>query len=123
MDSSALEKKRCDNVKVHEYQAKALMAEYGIPIPNGGVVSNINESLQVAQNLRSRVVVKAQVHAGGRGSAGGVKLVDTPDQAVQVVKSLLGADLVTSQTGPGGVPGCMGPSPGYPRVGSKSSGR
>ncbi len=80
-------------MKVHEYQAKELLKQYGIPVPEGGVV---------AESIGTKVVVKAQIHAGGRGKAGGVKLVDTPEQAAKVADGLLGKSLVTYQTGPEG---------------------
>jgi succinyl-CoA synthetase beta subunit len=91
-------------MKVHEYQAKALMAKYGIPIPKGGVAATPDEAKKVAAGLGGSVVVKAQVHAGGRGKAGGVKVVANPDEAAEFTKSILGTQLVTFQTGPEGVP-------------------
>jgi len=90
-------------MKVHEYQAKALMAKYGIPVPKGGVVSTPDEAKKVASDLGGKVVVKAQVHAGGRGKAGGVKVVDSPEAAAEFASSILGTRLVTFQTGPEGV--------------------
>ena len=91
-------------MKVHEYQAKALMAKYGIPVPKGGVAATPVEAKKVAADLGGKVVVKAQVHAGGRGKAGGVKVVSSPDEAAEFTKSILGTRLVTFQTGPEGVP-------------------
>ena len=91
-------------MKIHEYQAKSLMAQYGIPVPKGGVASTPEEARQIAASLGGRAVVKAQVHAGGRGKAGGVKLTNTPEEAAQVAASLIGRNLVTHQTGPEGVP-------------------
>lgn len=91
-------------MKVHEYQAKALMAKYGIPVPKGGVASTPEEAKKVATDLGGKVVVKAQVHAGGRGKAGGVKVVGNPEEAAEFTKSILGTQLVTFQTGPEGVP-------------------
>jgi succinyl-CoA synthetase beta subunit len=91
-------------MKVHEYQAKALMAKYGIPVPKGGVAATPDEAKKVATGLGGSVVVKAQVHAGGRGKAGGVKVVANPDEAAEFTKSILGTQLVTFQTGPEGVP-------------------
>ena len=91
-------------MKLHEYQAKALMAQYGIPLPRGGVASTPEEARQQAQELGGRIVVKAQVHAGGRGAAGGVRVVGSPAEAEEYASSLLGSNLVTAQTGPEGVP-------------------
>ncbi|MBI4233036.1 MAG: acetate--CoA ligase family protein, partial [Chloroflexi bacterium] len=91
-------------MKVHEYQAKALMSQYGIPVPKGGVASTPDEARQIAQGLGAGAVVKAQVHAGGRGKAGGIKLVSSPQEAEEAARSLLGKRLVTHQTGPQGVP-------------------
>ena len=91
-------------MKVHEYQAKALMSKFGIPVPKGGVAATPNDAKKVAADLGGSVVVKAQVHAGGRGKAGGVKVVASPDEAAEFTKSILGTQLVTFQTGPEGVP-------------------
>ena len=91
-------------MKVHEYQAKALMAQYGIPVPKGGVATTSEEARRFAEELEGKAVVKAQVHAGGRGKAGGVKVVSSPDEAEQFAGALLGKSLVTQQTGPEGVP-------------------
>ena len=91
-------------MKIHEYQAKAIMAKYGVPVPKGGVASTPAEARQIAEGLGGRAVVKAQVHAGGRGKAGGVKVVASAQEAEQVAARLLGTNLVTHQTGPEGVP-------------------
>ncbi|MSQ41358.1 MAG: ADP-forming succinate--CoA ligase subunit beta [Dehalococcoidia bacterium] len=91
-------------MKIHEHQAKAIFARYGIPVPEGGVASTPQEAREIAQRLGGRVVVKAQVHAGGRGRAGGIKVVDSPEAAQQAAVALLGKHLVTHQTGPEGVP-------------------
>ncbi len=91
-------------MKIHEYQAKEIAAKYGIPVPKGGVASTPQEARKLAQELGGRVVVKAQVHAGGRGKAGGVKIANSPQEAEQIAASLLGRRLVTHQTGPAGVP-------------------
>ena len=91
-------------MKVHEYQAKALMAKFGIPVPKGGVAATSDDAKKVALDLGGNVVVKAQVHAGGRGKAGGVKVVANPEEAAEFTKSILGTQLVTFQTGPEGVP-------------------
>ncbi len=92
-------------MNLHEYQAKELFASYGMPIPRGQVAQSIEDALQVAAQLStSKWVVKAQVHAGGRGKAGGVKLVSTKDELAAVVKALLGTRLVTYQTDAKGQP-------------------
>lgn len=91
-------------MKIHEYQAKKILADYGVPVPKGAVASTPEEAAAVAAQLGGKVVVKAQVHAGGRGKAGGIKLVSSPKEAEQFARGLLGKDLVTNQTGPKGVP-------------------
>ena len=91
-------------MKVHEYQAKSIFTRYGVPVPRGGVASTPMEAQEVAESLGGRAVIKAQVHAGGRGKAGGIKLVKTGREAEEAAASLLGKQLVTSQTGPQGVP-------------------
>lgn len=92
-------------MNLHEYQAKQLFASYNLPIPCGEVAYNVEDALQVASQLStSRWVVKAQVHAGGRGKAGGVKLVSTKDELAAYTKSLLGTRLVTYQTDAKGQP-------------------
>ena len=89
-------------MKIHEYQAKALLAHYGVPVPRGEVVHTVPEAELAAQRLGGTVVVKAQIHAGGRGKGGGVKVVKTPDQARAAAEQILGRTLVTHQTGPEG---------------------
>src|SRR6266581_3246887 len=90
-------------MKIHEYQAKAILARYGVTTPRGEVAFTKEEARDGAQRLKSNiVVVKAQIHAGGRGKAGGVKLVHSPDEAAEVASRMLGMNLVTIQTGPGG---------------------
>ena len=91
-------------MKIHEYQAKEVFARYGIPIPNGRVAITAAEAAEVAEELGGRAVVKAQVHAGGRGRGGGIKVVDSPEEAAEAAQSLIGSTLVTFQTGPEGVP-------------------
>ncbi|MGB2855073.1 MAG: ATP-grasp domain-containing protein, partial [Dehalococcoidia bacterium] len=91
-------------MKAHEYQAKELLAEYGVPIPAGGVAKTASEAREIAAGLKGQLVVKAQVHAGGRGKAGGIKIVSTPDEAEQAARDMLGSMLVTHQTSPEGVP-------------------
>jgi succinyl-CoA synthetase beta subunit len=92
-------------MKIHEYQAKELFREYNIPVPNGQVAFNPEEAVQVAQILKThdnRYVVKAQIHAGGRGKGGGVKVVDSLDGVREAAKQIIGMQLVTHQTGPEG---------------------
>jgi len=91
-------------VNIHEYQAKEIFEKFGVPTPNSGVASTAEEATEIADRIGGRVVVKAQVHAGGRGKAGGVKLVESAKQAGQVTEELIGTRLVTNQTGPTGVP-------------------
>ena len=90
-------------MKLHEYQAKALLASYGVPVPQGGVAHTPEEAKDVAAQLGGGVV-KAQVHAGGRGKAGGVKVGKDATEVESIAASLLGQQLVTIQTGPMGVP-------------------
>ena len=91
-------------MKVHEYQAKSVFARFGIPIPGGRVASTPAEAREIAHELGGHVVVKAQVHAGGRGKGGGIKVVKSDEDAELAAKSLLGRRLVTPQTGHQGVP-------------------
>ncbi len=91
-------------MNIHEYQAKEIFEKFGVPTPNSGVASTAEEATEIADQIGGRVVVKAQVHAGGRGKAGGVKLVESAKQAGQVTEELIGTRLVTNQTGPTGVP-------------------
>lgn len=91
-------------MKIHEYQAKKLLAEYGIPVPRGAVAKSPAEAGRIAAQLKGKVVLKSQVHAGGRGKAGGIKTADTPQEAERIAGELLGKQLVTHQTGPKGVP-------------------
>jgi succinyl-CoA synthetase beta subunit len=89
-------------VKIHEYQAKELLKRYGVPVPVGRVASSPDEAEGIARQLGNRVVVKAQIHAGGRGKAGGVKLCNGPAEVKAFASQLLGRPLVTIQTGPEG---------------------
>jgi succinyl-CoA synthetase beta subunit len=92
-------------MNLHEYQAKQLFASYNLPVPRGEVAYTVEDAVQVASQLSTaRWVVKAQVHAGGRGKAGGVKLVSNKDELISAVKSLLGTRLVTYQTDARGQP-------------------
>ncbi len=90
-------------MKIHEYQAKAILARHGVPVPRGEVVFNAAEAAEAARRLGGgTVVVKAQIHAGGRGKGGGVKVVKGLEEAQKVAGSMLGMRLVTHQTGPEG---------------------
>ena len=89
-------------MKVHEYQAKSILARYGVAIPRGEVTASPAEAREIAKRLGGRAVVKAQIHAGGRGKGGGVKLAKNPEEAFELAKQILGMTLVTHQTGPQG---------------------
>lgn len=91
-------------MNIHEYQAKQLFASYGLPVPKGTVAFNVDDALAAAKEFDYQCVVKAQVHAGGRGKAGGVKLVKDKDGVADAVKSMLGTNLVTCQTDENGQP-------------------
>jgi len=89
-------------MKIHEYQAKTLLAQYNVPIPRGEVAFTVAEAEDVAKKLGGSVVVKAQIHAGGRGKGGGVKVAKDLAGAVEIAKNILGMTLITHQTGPEG---------------------
>jgi succinyl-CoA synthetase beta subunit len=90
-------------MKIHEYQAKAILAQHGVPVPRGEVAFNAAEAGAIARRLGGDiVVVKAQIHAGGRGKGGGVKLAKSLDEAEQLASQMIGMTLVTHQTGPEG---------------------
>ncbi len=89
-------------MKVHEYQAKELLAKFGVKVPKGRATDNPEEAKKIAEELGGKVVIKAQIHAGGRGKAGGVKLASSPEEAYEIAKKMLGMRLVTHQTGPEG---------------------
>jgi succinyl-CoA synthetase beta subunit len=89
-------------MNVHEYQAKELLREFGVDVPRGALATTPAEAEAAAREIGGRVVVKAQIHAGGRGKAGGIKLVAAPDEARAAAEKLLGATLVTPQTGAAG---------------------
>ncbi len=90
-------------MNIHEYQAKGLFKSFGVPVPSGGLAVTAAEALTVAQGLKpGKLVVKAQIHAGGRGKGGGVKVVSTPREASEAASKMLGMTLVTHQTGPAG---------------------
>ena len=89
-------------MKIHEHQAKELFAAAGLPIPRGDVARTAEEAREIAHRLGGRVVVKAQIHAGGRGKGGGVRVVDDAPAAEDAARAMLGMTLVTAQTGPEG---------------------
>ena len=89
-------------MKIHEYQAKQTLAKFGVATPRGEVAYRPEEARAVAERLGGAVVVKAQIHAGGRGKAGGVKLAHNANEAERIANEMLGKKLVTIQTGPEG---------------------
>jgi succinyl-CoA synthetase beta subunit len=89
-------------MKIHEFQAKAILSNYGVTVPRGKVACTKEEAWKIAQELGGLVVVKAQIHAGGRGKGGGIRLAHTPEEARAIADSILGMQLVTHQTGPEG---------------------
>ena len=89
-------------MKIHEYQAKAILAQYNVPVPRGEVAFTVEEAEIAAKNLGGSVVVKAQIHAGGRGKGGGVKVAKDHTEAAELSRKILGMTLVTHQTGPEG---------------------
>ena len=90
-------------MKIHEYQAKQVLAKYGVPVPRGSAAYSVEEASQIAKDLGSKVcVVKAQIHAGGRGKGGGVKVSKGKDAVKENAEAILGMQLVTHQTGPQG---------------------
>lgn len=89
-------------MKIHEYQAKRLLQQHGVPVPRGREASSPEEAAKIARELGTAVAVKAQIHAGGRGKAGGIRLANTPAEAYEAAAQMLGRRLVTHQTGPEG---------------------
>ena len=89
-------------MKIHEYQGKQLLAKYGVTVPRGVVATDAEQVRAAVEQLGLPVVVKAQIHAGGRGKGGGVKLARTADEAVEIARNMIGMKLVTHQTGPEG---------------------
>jgi len=89
-------------MKIHEFQAKAILKIYGVAVPQGEVAESADRAAEIARKMGRPVVVKAQIHAGGRGKAGGVKIAQTPEEARQAAAGILGKNLVTIQTGPEG---------------------
>ena len=91
-------------MNIHEYQAHKMLASYGIPVPYGEVAETPEQAKETAKKIGGKVVVKAQIHAGGRGKAGGVTMVESSGEVTEVAKNMLGQNLVTVQTGSSGVP-------------------
>ncbi len=91
-------------MKLHEYQAKELLAEYGVPVPAGSIATTPGEAVEAATGIGGAVVVKAQAHTGARGKAGGVKVANSAEEAGTIAQEILGMNLVTNQTGPSGLP-------------------
>src|SRR5277367_1490383 len=89
-------------MKIHEYQAKAILAKFNVPVPRGEAAYTVEEAQDIAKKLGGTVVVKAQIHAGGRGKGGGVKVVKGHEEALEASKNILGMTLITHQTGPEG---------------------
>ena len=89
-------------MKIHEYQAKKILRQYQVAVPNSHVATTADQAERMAAELGGRVVIKAQIHAGGRGKGGGVKLAANPEEARQAASEILGMQLVTHQTGPEG---------------------
>lgn len=89
-------------MKIHEYQAKKIFKEYNLPIPEGDIASTSEQARKIAERLGRKVVIKAQIHAGGRGKGGGVRTADSPEEAEKIAEDIIGMTLVTPQTGPKG---------------------
>ena len=91
-------------MNTHEYQAKAILKKYGVPVPAGIVISTREEGRQAIESLGSdQVLIKVQVHTGGRGKAGGVKMAKSHQEAIEIIDKMLGMKIVTNQTGKEGV--------------------
>ena len=89
-------------MKIHEYQAKDIFKQFDIPVPRGGVAETSEEAREIARHIDGRIMVKAQIHAGGRGKAGGIKGASSPEEVEAIVREMIGMRLVTAQTGPEG---------------------
>jgi succinyl-CoA synthetase beta subunit len=89
-------------MKIHEYQAKKVLVQHGVAVPEGKVTDTPAEAYDIARQLSGKVVLKAQIHAGGRGKGGGIRIAETPAQAEELAAQMLGSMLVTPQTGPEG---------------------
>src|ERR1700685_3210350 len=94
-------------MKIHEYQAKAILAKYGVPVPRGEVAFTVDEAEAAAKKIGGSVVVKAQIHAGGRGKGGGVKVAKDALDAVEIARKMRSMRLVTHQAGPEGPVWCV----------------
>ncbi|MEC8890824.1 MAG: ATP-grasp domain-containing protein, partial [Chloroflexota bacterium] len=91
-------------MKLHEFQAKEILSKYGVPIPKGTIARTPSQAAAAAFDMGGTVVVKSQVHAGGRGKAGGIRVANSPGSAEQAASEMIGTNLVTGQTGSNGVP-------------------
>ena len=89
-------------MKIHEYQAKEILNSYGVPVPQGRVARTTEEALKIAKELSGTIVIKAQIHAGGRGKGGGIKFARNNSEIQQIFEEILGMNLITHQTGPKG---------------------
>jgi succinyl-CoA synthetase beta subunit len=103
-DKRIEEKPRCIDMNLHEYQAKEILRHYGVPVPEYGVASSLHDVEKIIKEFNlKQAVIKIQVHAGGRGKAGGVKFAKSPEEIVSIAKQLIGMKMVNNQTGPEGV--------------------
>ena len=91
-------------MNLHEYQAKELLKANGINVPKSKISNSINQTFEVAKQLNSRLAIKAQIHSGGRGKAGGIKIINTPQEAKEFASFILGKNLITEQNKPHGQP-------------------
>ena len=91
-------------MKIHEYQAKKLLSDYGIPVPRGEIARSPDEAAKITESLGNNVVIKAQIYSGGRGKAGGIQTATSAAQAERVAASMLGSRLKAGQTGEQGFP-------------------
>ena len=89
-------------MKIHEYQAKHILKQYGVQLPQGEVADSPSKAREIAERVGPEVVVKAQIHAGGRGKGGGIKLAKTPEEVEKIAEGMIGMTLITHQTGPEG---------------------
>ncbi len=89
-------------MKIHEFQAKQILNKYGVQIPRGEVAESPQKAKEIAERIGGRVVLKAQIHAGGRGKGGGIKIAENPQDAEKIAKEMIGMTLITHQTGPQG---------------------
>ncbi len=89
-------------MKIHEYQAKQILSRYGVQIPRGEVADSLSKVREIAERISGKLVIKAQIHAGGRGKGGGIKLATDPEEAGKIAQEMIGMTLITQQTGPEG---------------------